>query len=166
MESIHNYLGMELNWKLVKNMGYVLHAIDKPEAIAILIVQGVFGSKAEGKCDQGYWIFKRAGILKNNISVADGNTGKEIAAFKKKGLGGSLKEDDGKTFSIERNALMTEYSLSIGNQQLISYQHKDNRPQVFLQSSAREIDDLPLLVVFLGYLVIMQRIDANFVLPY
>ena len=166
MESIYNYLGIELNWMLVKNVGYVLHAINKQEVIAILTVQGLFGSKAEGKCDQGYWIFKRAGILKNNITVVDGNTGKEIATFKKKGLGGFLKEDNGKTFLIERNAMMTEYSLSNENQQLISYQHKDNRPQVFLQSSDMEVNNLPLLVVFLGYLVIMQRIDANFVSPY
>ena len=166
MDSINKYIGRELNWTHVKNIGYVLHEYDEQPGIAELNVQGLFGSKAEGKCDQGYWKFKRAGLLKNNISIMDGNSNKEIALFKKKGLGGFLEVQNGKTFTITRNALMTEYSLTLENQQVINYQHKDNRPQVFLQSCAKEIDELPLLVVFLGYLVIMQRIDAKFVMPY
>jgi len=166
MDSINKYIGRELNWSPVKNVGYVLHAYDEQPGIAELNVQGIFGSKAEGKCGQGYWKFKRAGLLKNNISVMDGNSNKEIALFKKKGLGGFLEVQNGKTFTITRNALMTEYSLTLENQPVINYQHKDNRPQVLLQSYANEIDELPFLVVFLEYLVIMQRIDANVVMPY
>ena len=166
MDSIKKFLGKELNWSFVKNVGYVLHVYDEQDGIAELNVQGAFGSKAEGKCDQGYWRFKRAGLLKNNISVMDGKSNKEIALFKKKGLGGFLEVQNGKTFSIERNALMTEYHLFIDKQLLIYYQLKENRSQVILQSYAEGIAELPLLVVFLGYLVIMQRIDANFVMPY
>jgi hypothetical protein len=166
MESINKYLGKELNWTFVKNVGYVLHACDEQEKIAELNVQGTFGSKAEGKFDQENWKFKRAGLLKNNISVMDDKSNQEIALFKKKGLGGFLEIKHGKTFTIERNALMTEYRLFFDKQLFINYLLKENGPQVILQPSAARLAELPLLVVFLGYLVIMQRIDANFAMPF
>ncbi len=166
MDSVYKYLGRELNWTPVKNVGYVLHPYNEQGELAILNIKGLFGSNAEGKCDQGYWILKRSGFLKNNISVMEGNLNKEVAVFKKKGMGGFLEFQSEKTYVVQRNALMTEYNLSVEKQPLINYQHKENRPQVHIQPSAANITELPLLVLFLGYLVIMQRIDANFNMPY
>lgn len=166
MENIFGYTGKELNWMPVKNIGYVLHVHDLQTSIAILGVQGAFGSKAEGKCANGSWKFKRVGMLQNSISVQESDSGRQLAVFKKRGMGGVLEIAGGKKITVKRNALMTEYELLQENELLIHYCYKQDRPQVFIQPVAANVPELPWMVLFLGYLVIMQRIDANYNAPY
>jgi hypothetical protein len=168
MENIFEHTGKELTWTLVNNIGYVLHVHDSQTDIAVLVVQGAFGSKAEGKCGNSSWKFKRIGILQNGISVQESGSGKQLGVFKKNSFNsnGTLAFAGGKKITVKRNALMTEYDLLQENELLITYRHTQGRPQVFIHSPATNVPDLPLLVVFLGYLVIMQRIDARFNPPY
>lgn len=163
MESIFENVGKELNWTQVQNIGYVLHAHDAQTGIAVLQVQGVFGSKANGNCSDGAWEFKRVGMLQNSISVQSSSSSKQLAIFKKNKLNanGTLEFIGGKTVTVNRNALMTEYNLLQENKVLVSFHHQQNRPQVFIDPAAVNTPELPLLVLFLGYLVIMQRIDAR-----
>jgi hypothetical protein len=162
MGSIFEHIGKELNWTSVKNTGYVLHVHDCQTGIAILQVQGAFGSKAEGKCADGNWNFRRVGMLKNGISVQEISSGKELAVFKKKSLSNSILEFvGGKKVTVKRNALMTEYDLMQDSEILVSYRHTQDRPQVYIHPTAANTPELPLIVIFLGYLMIMQRIDAN-----
>lgn len=166
MENIEKFLGKELNWLRDKTVGLALRAFGETINLAELNVKGVFASNAEGRSAQGSWKFKRAGMLKNNVSLIDGGTGQEIAVFKKKGLGGSLEFKNGDTYSVTRNALMTEYSLLKDNQSLITFQYKDKRPQMVLEEGIRQTEKSALLAIFLGYLMIMQRIDARFNAPF
>jgi len=161
MENISDYIGKELNWTLVKNVGYVLHAHDEQSGIAVLQVKGVYGSKAEGKYGSNIWNFKRAGLLQNNIEIQEGEHGRQLALFKRKKLGGILETNEGKKFTVKRNAWFTEYELLQENDLLIRYVYEQNRPQVFIQQAAENVPELPWLVLFSGYLVIMQRIDAS-----
>ena len=168
MESIFEHIGKELNWTPVQNIGFVLHVHDVQTGIAVLQVQGAFGSKAEGKCSDGGWQFKRFGMLQNSISVQESGSNKQLAVFKKNKLNanGTLEFIGGKIVTVKRNALMTEYDLLQETELLVSYRHMQGRPQVLIQPAAANAPELPLMVLFLGYLVIMQRIDARYNPPY
>jgi len=166
MESIEKYRGTELNWLFDKAAGFVLYAHGETEKLAELKIQGRFASKAEDRSSTNSWKFKRAGMLQNNVSILDGNSGQEIALFKKKGLGGQLEFKNGETYSVTRNAQMTEYCLSKNKQPIITFQDKDNRPQIFLKEDVGETSKNELLILFLSYLIIMQRTDASFSAPY
>jgi hypothetical protein len=165
MEPLDKLVGLELNWSLVKGVGMVLHASGSNEEIATLLIQGAFGSKAEGKCGQDSWKFKRAGLLQNNITIMESNSNQEIAQFKKKGMGGILTMKNGKSFIIERNALMTEYKILLDRTPVLTYRF-DKHSQMHIQEASVGLFELPLLLVFLAYLINMQRVDANSALPF
>jgi hypothetical protein len=159
MESIFEHTGKELNWVGVKQSGFVL--MDVQASIAELMVQGIFGSNAEGKCADGSWKFNRVGMLKNGISVQESSGGKQMAVFKKNfsNPNGILEIIGGKKYTVKRNQLMTEYDLLDEKELLISYRYPQGT--VFIHPSAAKLSEMPLMVIFLGYLVIMQRIDAS-----
>ena len=165
MDVLDKLVNVELNWSLLKGIGLVLHAFDNNNELAVLIIQGVFSSKAEGRFGQNSWKFKRAGLLQNNISITEGDSNQETAMFKKKGLGGILTMKDGKSYLIERNALMTEYKLLSNQEPVIKYIF-DQHSKFFLQPASVGLQHLPLLLVFLPYLIIMQRIDYKSAIPF
>ncbi len=164
MDDIYQNLGQVLNWSHVKNAGLILHAGDNQTPLAQIITKGAYASIAEGQSGGVSWKFSRSGFLKNNVSIAD-KDGHEIGAFKKKGPGGFLEVEGGKQFEITRNGLMTQYGLSFGKQPLILCQIVPNHIQVSLTPEAKDCAELPLLVLFLAYLMIMQRVDASFSMP-
>ena len=158
METIFKHNEKELNWVGDRKTGFVL--MDGQTCIAELQVQGIFGSNAEGKCAEGSWKFKRVGMLKNGISVQESSSGKQLAVFKKNfsNPNGTLEFSRGKKFTVKRNYLMTEYDLLEEKEVLISYRFPQGT--VIIHSAANE-PELPLMVSFLGYLVVMQHIDAS-----
>ena len=159
MESIFEHTGKELNWVGVKQTGFVL--LDVQTSIAELLVQGTFGSNAEGKCADGSWKFRRVGMLKNGISVQESSSGKQLAVFKKNfsNPNGTLEFIGEKKYTVKRNYLMTEYDLLDEKELFVSYRYPQGT--VFIHPSAAKSPEMPLMVLFLGYLVIMQRIDAS-----
>lgn len=165
MNDIYQYLGQALNWSREKNAGLILRAGDNQTPLAQITTKGAYASIAEGNCGGESWEFNRSGFLKNNVSVK-GDSGKSIAAFKKKGLGGTLEFENGRKFEVSRNGLMTQYSLSLDKRLLVRNEIKGNHMQVSLQPGSEDVPELPLLMIFLGYLPIMQRIDANFSMPF
>ena len=159
MESIFEHTGKELNWVGDKKTGFIL--LDVQASLAELLVQGIFGSNAEGKCADGSWKFRRVGMLKNSISVQESSSGKQLAVFKKNfsNSNGTLEFSRGKKYTVKRNNLMTEYDLLEEKELLISYRYPQGT--VFIHPAAAKAPEMPLMVNFLGYLVIMQRIDAS-----
>ncbi len=165
MDEIYNHLGEELHWSRDEKAGLVLRAGDEPAQFAVMIAKGAYASIAEGRCGEGSWKFSRSGFLKNNIAITD-TAEKEIGAFKKKGSGGFLEIDEGKKYEVIRNGLMTQYGLFFEKQLLVRCQLIQNQLKVYLIPEAKDFAELPLLVLFLTYLMIMQRIETNFSLPY
>ena len=159
MESIFEHTGKELNWVGDKKTGFIL--LDVQASLAELLVQGIFGSNAEGKCADGSWKFRRVGMLKNSISVQESSSGKQLAVFKKNfsNPNGTLEFIGGTKYTVKRNYLMTEYDLLQEKEFLISYRYPQGT--VFIHPAAAKSPEMPLMVLFLGYLVIMQRIDAS-----
>jgi hypothetical protein len=167
MGRIIEHAGSELIWTPINNrMGYELR--DNELTIGSILVEGKFLSNAIGKCVDGSWKFKREGLLKSNISVKESDQEIELALFKKNALNrnGTILINGKKIFTINTNFTMTEYSIKNEKGLLISITNITRFPNltstVKINPVAINIPELPWMILFSWYLVIMQQFDAAF----
>jgi hypothetical protein len=165
MNRINEIVAMEMQWTQPNawKMNYVLQAGDL--LAATLEFESSFHSRASAVSADGHWIFDQRGFWQNTITV-ENEYGSALATYKKnvwKG-GGVLELANGQQIVARANFMQT--GLDLLDEQgsiLIHYQiggmiHAS--AEVSVAPQATGLAELPWLVIFGWYLVVIMRRDS------
>jgi hypothetical protein len=158
-----NLAGKTLEWRLT-NTGYEIRSGN--EVIALMTSRGQFSTNGTLSCRDQSWNFKRSGLWKNGVSVTDQQSNSPVATFTKNftNANGEIRTPNGIKFRVTRNSDLSEYQLLRDRTLLIScVQEKvDGDPSytITIDASAADLSGTALLLVLLGCVIILQRIDS------
>jgi len=145
-------------------MHYELRAGE--EIVATQRFRSSFGSFATAESADGCWTFKRVGFLQARATIRVCGSDVEIATFRNntwKG-GGSLELPDGRKFLATTNFWQTQLEVQEESGQCL-FRLKSGgilraSASVEMEPSALTRPELPWVVMFSWYLVVMMRRDS------
>ena len=137
------------------------------ELVETLKFRGMFGTLATAECADGAWTFKRVGFWQHRATIRAQGSDADLAVFRNNtwASGGELTFQDGRTFRASTNLWMTRFAFTgAGDEPLVRFHYGGvfhRSADVELAPEARTLPELPLLVLFGWYLVIMLDRDAG-----
>jgi len=143
---------------------YELH--EGEEVVGTLTFRSGFGTLATADTGDGAWTFKRVGFWQNRVTIRASSSDSDLAVFERDtwASGGSLLMADGRRFNATTSLWRSKLEFRTASDEPLVRFEPDG---VFRQSAAVEIlpaglrlAELPLLVTFGWYLVVMLNRDA------
>ncbi len=168
MMKLAELIGQELKWVQphALKMEYELRAGDV--VAATLHFRSSLGSFATGTSADGSWTFKRIGFWQTKATVRASGEEVDLAVFKNNTWsgGGTLELPDGRQYPANTNFWATQYEFKteITDEALISYRkiggllHMSAAVEIY--PAAREIAELPWMVLLGWYLTVMMHRDS------
>jgi hypothetical protein len=135
--------------------------------VATLKFRSAWGTFATAESGDGCWTFKRIGFWQNKASIRVCGSEADLAIFQNNtwSSGGSLAFADGPRFNATTNFWMTNYEFRAETDEpLVRFRHGGvfrDSARVEVLPPARTLPELPLLVLFGWYLVLMLSSDAG-----
>lgn len=166
MKEIAEVIGQELEWAQPNawKMQYELHS--GTEIVATLRFRSSFGSFATAESLDGCWTFKRIGFWQIRATIRVCESDIDLAMFKNNSWsgGGSLEFPDGRKLLATTNGWQTklEVKTEVG-ETLLRFNIRGLvhlAATVEIHPAAVEMPELPLLVMFGWYLVVMLYMDS------
>ena len=167
MRRIAEVAAQTLKWEQPSalKMRYELRTGDN-ELAATLHFRSSFGSFATAQSADGCGTFKRIGFFQTKATIRAYASDNDTAIFKFNTWsgGGTLELADGPTFKASTNFWRTQFGFeSESGEKLIEFQQGGLlhlSVTVDIQRSAIRMAELPLMVTFGCYLVVMMNMDA------
>jgi hypothetical protein len=168
MKKLAELRDLELKWVQPNTFKqeYELHA--GGEVAATLRFRSSFGSFATGKSADGAWTFKRVGFFRTSVTIRTADSETDLAVFKNNTWknGGTLHLPDGRLFHADSNFWMTKYGFHTENSEDLVRYRKIGGPLhlsavVEITHAARDLTELPWLVMLGWYLAVMMHHDAS-----
>jgi hypothetical protein len=166
MKEIAEVIGRELEWVQPSawKMAYELRAGD--ELIATLRFRSSFGSFATAESADGCWTFKRVGFWQTRVTIRGCGSETERAMFRNNTWsgGGTLELPDGRKILANTNFWQTNFELMPeGGAALVRFKigglmHLSAKVEI--QPDIAGVPELPWLVMFGWYLVVMMHMDT------
>lgn len=166
MKKLADLLDRELKWTQpgALKMHYELNAGE--EIAARLAFRSSFGSLATGESADGCWTFKRAGFFQTRVTIRVCGEETDIAVFKNDTWsgGGTLELPGGRNLLATTNLWQTnlEFKTESG-EALLRFQSAGLihlSASVEIQREAIGLAELPWLVMFGWYLIVMMNMDT------
>ncbi len=167
MAKMSELVGRELKWEQPSGMKqlYELYAGDL--AVCTLHLDSSFNSRATGFNAEGSWSFDRKGFWQRQSIIREtGGTG-DLALYNANTWrqGGTLELSNGRRYVVKFNFWMTQFSLTTEDEQpLISITKIGGvfhySGLVEIHNLAKNLPELPWLVPFAWYLVMLQFRDS------
>ncbi|MBA4385328.1 MAG: hypothetical protein C0410_11380 [Anaerolinea sp.] len=167
MVKMNELIGRELQWVQPKAMkqDFELHFGDTP--ICTLHMASSFNSRATAVNDEGSWDFDRHGFWQRQVTIRETGGMEDLALYNANTwkVGGTLILPNGHTYLVKSNFWMTQHQLTTTDgQNLISVTNLRGvfhySGSVEIHSLARNLAELPWLVPFGWYLIMMQYRDS------
>ena len=136
------------------------------ELAATLHFKSSFGSFATAESADGCWTFKRIGFFQTKATIRACGSDNDIAIFKNNTWsgGGTLELPDGRTFRASTNFWQTRFGFETeSGEKLIEFQQRGLlhlSVTVDIHPSAVRMAELPLMVTFGCYLIVMMDMDS------
>ena len=167
MMKIPELIGRELQWVQphALKMDYELHAGDT--VAATLHFRSSFGSFATATSADGSWTFKRVGFWQTKVTIRASEADADLAVFKNNTWsgGGTLELPDGRKYLANTNFWATQYEFKAETgEALISYKkiggmlHMSSGVEI--HALAKDIAELPWMVLLGWYLTVMMNMDS------
>jgi hypothetical protein len=166
MKTIQSVIDQELTWSqqsLFKNE-YELHW--GGELVGTLRFPKMLGTMGEGQSGDGSWTFERKGFWKTTTLIKTSGSAQVVGSYtnKKWGAGGILELSTGKKLTIWRSIWkgLSELRTEEG-EPLFEIRQKSSlrlSATVRISRKALALPELPWLVLFGFYLLVMARSDA------
>lgn len=167
MIKMANLIGQELKWVQphALKMEYELHAGDM--VAGNLNFRSSFGSFATATSADGSWTFKRVGFWQTKVTVRSSGTETDLAVFRNNSWsgGGTLEFPDGRKYLANTNFWSTKYEFRTETgEALISYKkiggmmHMSSGVEIY--SPAKDIAEMPWMVLLGWYLTVMMYMDS------
>jgi hypothetical protein len=166
VKKITEVIGGELEWVQPRalKMEYELHA--DHELIATLRFRSSFGSLATAESADGCWTFKRVGFWQVKATIRSCGSETDIATFKNNTWtgGGTLELSDGRKFLATTNVWQTNFELKTeAGETLVRFKRGGLvhlSAKVEIQPGAAGVPDLPWVMTFGWYLIVMLYMDS------
>lgn len=145
-------------------MEYELRSRDS--LVATLKFSGMFGTLATAESGDGSWTFKRVGFWRQQATVREQGADTDLAVFRNRTWsgGGELLFTDGRSFKATTKLWTTRLEFSSQRDEpLVRFSYGGvfrRAADVHVEDAARSKPELPLLVLFGWYLLVMLERDA------
>jgi len=157
----------KLKWRETRLFGRSYEMLDGSTVVATLRFPGWFRTYAVAESSDGTWTFTRLGFWQRRVGVRVGGTETNLAVFKSGVFkyGGMLELADGRSYQVTNNFWHSRCEVKTGtDQELIRYsgiwRFFRMGSTVEILPAAKDLAELPWLVVLVWYLVIMRHRDA------
>jgi hypothetical protein len=167
MDKIAKYIGLPLQWRKPHLFGGQYELLCEDAVVATLQFRSLWGTRATGQSGDGCWTFKRVGFWQTRATIRPCDSDQEMAAFKNSTWsgGGTLLLPDGRQYPANTNFWQTQYEFTTETgDALIHYRNRGllgSAADVTISPQAREVAELPWMVMLGWYLVIMMQQDSS-----
>jgi hypothetical protein len=137
------------------------------ELIATLGFRSVWGSFATAESADGCWTFKRVGFFQTRATIRACGSDADIATFKNNTWsgGGTLTLADGREFLATTNLWQTQLDIQTAAGEVLVHLKTSgfwqNSASVDLTPVGLQMPELPWMVLFAWYVVVMMQMDAG-----
>jgi len=166
MLRISQLVGHPLEWKQpTLRMEYEL--LTGETLAATLKFRSAWGTLAYAESGDGSWTFKRIGFWQNRASIREAGSEEDLAIFTNSTWrqGGTLEFSSGGSYRATTNFWMTRMEWQTEDEEPLITFHVGGffrqSAEVEIHARAAYLPDLPLLVLFGWYLVLMLHRDAS-----
>jgi hypothetical protein len=168
MRRIADLSSQSLNWEqpAALKMQYELRTGDG-ELAGSLRFRSSFGSFATAESADGCWTFKRVGFWRTRVTVRSCGSDDDIAVFKNNTWsgGGTVELSNGQTFRATTNFWQTKFGFETeAGEKLVEFATSGLlhlSATVELHPRFVTLAELPLMVMFGFYLIIMMHADDS-----
>jgi len=167
MRPIANASRHPLRWTQPKLFDRVYELHCGTDLVANLSFKGAFGTLAEARSADGAWTFKRVGFWQTRATVRRNGDTRDLAVFEHntwKG-GGTLRIGGGRSILVTTNLWQSRIDFLLAEDHtLFSYLTEGFMRQeasLEVRPSAERMPELPWLLSFGWYLVVMMHQDAS-----
>lgn len=165
MLQIATVAGLPLKWE---QPGMKMHyqLVTGENLVATLVFRSGWGTLAFAESGDGRWTFKRIGFFQNRATIREEGADHDLAGFINNTWrqGGTLEFANGKTFKATTNFWMTRMEWQSEDEQtLVGFKiggFFKHSAEVEISPQAVGLEELPLLVIFGWYLILMLHRDA------
>lgn len=150
-----------LEWRPLKGLSRDAELSMDGRPIGTLTFRSTFGTFATAAIGHACWTFKRTGFLQPRVHVRDCGSDDQIAEFVNNTWsgGGTLTLPSGRTFKMTTKLWKARWEVEDAEGRvLLRFDYGTSfkmRARVKIPSEARAIAEVPLLVAFSWYLVVM-----------
>lgn len=166
MRRIADAIRHPLHWVQPRLFDRAYELLSGTDVVATLTLRTAFGTMAEARSADGAWTFKRVGFWQTRATVRWEGESHDLAVFEHdtwKG-GGTLKMAGGSAILVTTNFWQSriEFQLPEGDVLFRYLTEGFMRQEAGLEVAARaeRMADLPWLILFGWYLVVMMHQDA------
>lgn len=167
MEKIADFIGLPLLWRRPALLKAVYELTSGDTLIATVSFRSLWGTFATARSADGCWTFKRAGFMQTRVTIRACDSDVDLATFRNNTWsgGGTLVLPDGRRYPANTNFWQTQYEFTTdAGTALIRY----HGPRLFSSSGdvtllpdARDVPELPWMVMLGWYLVVMMESDSE-----
>jgi hypothetical protein len=167
MRRIADVADRELTWSQPSALKREYELRAGTERLAALAFRSSWGTLASAESGEGTWTFKRVGFWQSRASIREAGSETDLAVFRNNtwSSGGTLEFARGPKFRATTNLWQTRFSFQTESGELLvrfDYGGAFRRSaRVETSARGRSVAELPLLVLFGWYLVIMLDSDAD-----
>ncbi len=166
MIPLKELVGKELIWTQPKALKMEYELRSGAELVGRLRFRSSLGSFATAECAEGCWTFKRVGFWQTHATVRECGSETDLAVFRNDtwSSGGALELPGGRKYPATSNFWATEYEFQTEDGvALIRYKihgvlHLSSQVEILPPASG--LDEMPWMVLFGWYLVIMMYQDS------
>ncbi len=158
---------IDLRWSRPKLLRSEYELLSKGELVGRLALHGFCNVAATAESGEGRWKFQREGILGTRATIVSAESGDTLATFRSNiwGMGGELRFISGHRSRAAMNFWGTQLRLeSAPYGPLVTLRSgglSHRSAEVDIANAARDLPELPLLVLFGWYLFIMIHRDTS-----
>ncbi len=167
MQKIMDLAQQPLKWTQPRMLKQEYELRTGDELVGTLKFRSLWGTLATAQSDDGCWTFKRIGFWQNKASIRVCDSETDLALFQNNTWtsGGTLTFSDGRRFKATTNFWMTNYEFrSEADDPLVRFKYGGVfrlSAGVEILPAARQLVELPVLVLFGWYLAIMLYEDSG-----
>ncbi len=167
MFKMSELVGRELKWEQPSGAKQLYELLFYGSPVSTLHMESSFNSRARAFNDEGSWDFDRKGFWQRQSTVRSEGGTEDLALYNANTWrqGGTLLLANGRSYVVKSNFWMTQLSITTqDDQSLISinkiggFLHYSG--YVEIHSLAKNLPELPWLVPFAWYLVMLQYRDS------
>lgn len=166
MKKMAKVIGQELEWVQPSAWKTQYELRSGAEVVATLRFRSSFGTFATGESLDGGWTFKRIGFWQTRATIRGFESDIDLALFKNNSWsgGGSLEFPDGRKLLATTNGWQTKLEVKTeAGETLLRFNTRGLvhlAATVEIHPAAAEMPELPWLVMFGWYLVVMLYMDT------
>ena len=155
-----------LRWTQPKALSQQFELQSGTTPIGSLNIRGIARTIATAACGEEHWTFRREGFWRKRAVVLHGDGPKELARFDYNtwNPGGTLRLPNGHTFAAESNFWQTVFTVrESGGAVIVTFRTEGVfhlSANVEIHASMYDRPELPMILCFGWYLVVMMQHDA------